>query len=141
MDALDANAQSRAWLLAIYQRYIAGGPEAIYETLHPDIVWTSGGGELPWGGTRRGLGGVQAYFAALLAEVELTDWVLERVLAEGEWMVAMVSLRIRFRRTGAEYRLRKVDTVRVRGGRVLEYQEFYDSAAVLSAWKAQAPPP
>jgi ketosteroid isomerase-like protein len=99
------------------------------EALDQDVVWHSvGDAALPWAGLHRGRAGVEAYFARLDPEVRITGYELERIIAQGEWVVALARVRVRFLKDGSERSFDKADVFRLRDGRIAEFREFYDTA-------------
>ena len=65
--------------------------------------------------------------------------MIEQVIPEGECVTIMAPGRARFLATGAELELPKVDIMRIRDGRILEFREYYDTATVLAALRPPAP--
>jgi ketosteroid isomerase-like protein len=124
----------------LYDEYGRGNRAAVLDALAEDVVWTSmAGPEIPWGGTHHGRAGVEEYFAKLDAVLRITGYAVEQVIPEGEWVTIMARGRARFLATGAELELPKVDIMRIRDGRILEFREYYDTATVLAALRPPAP--
>ena len=69
---------------------------------------------------------MEDYFARLDAVLRITGYAVERVIPEGEWVTIMARGRARFLATGAELELPKVDIMRIRDGRILEFREYYN---------------
>lgn len=112
----------------IYAEYGRGNRAYALEALHPEIVWISqAGADLPWGGTYRGRAGVEAYYARIDALVQITSYRIERLIAEGEWVMALAHATGRFHATGEEVALSKADALRIVDGRVVEFREYYDA--------------
>jgi ketosteroid isomerase-like protein len=118
----------------LYAEYGRGNRAAVLDALAPDVSWTSvAGPELPWGGTCRGREGVEAYFARLNATLRITAYEIERTVAQGEWVVVLARATGRFLPTGEDVTLAKADAMRLRDVRLLEFREYYDTAAALAA--------
>lgn len=123
----------------LYAAYAAGNRAAVLDALAEDAVWTSvAGPAVPWGGTWHGRAGVEAFFARLDAVLQITAYAVEQVLAEGEWITILARARARVLATGTEFEIAKVDIARLCGGRIQEFREYYDTAAVLAALSAPA---
>lgn len=126
-DALTAASRARAE--AIYAAYARGNRADALDALHPDILWTSHGGpELPWAGTFHGLAAVQDYFARLDALLQITAYEIERIIADGEWVIALARGTGRFHATGETLTIAKADALRIVDGQVVEFREYYDGA-------------
>lgn len=126
-----------ACVQTVYAEYALGNRAAVFEALAEDVAWTSvAGPELPWGGTYHGRDGVAAYFARLDAAVQITAYVAEHCIAQGEWVVTLARGHGRLLLTGREVVLDKADAMRLRDGRIAEFREYYDTAAVLAGLRA-----
>lgn len=134
-DAAEAalTAETRRRVEAIYAEYGRGNRAYALEALAEDIVWTShGSAELPWAGTWRGRAGVDAYYAKLDSLVQLTGYEIERIIVEGEFAVALARGTGRFHATGEVITVAKTDMLRVVGGRVVEFREYFDGAPLVA---------
>jgi ketosteroid isomerase-like protein len=122
----------------LYEEYGRGNRAAVLDALDETVVWTScAGPEVPWGGTWHGRAGVEEFFARLDEAVRLTGYVVDRVIADGEWVTVLATGRAQVLATGQDLVLAKTDVMRFRDGRILEFREYYDTAAVLAALQAQ----
>ncbi|NOG72446.1 nuclear transport factor 2 family protein [Roseicella sp. DB1501] len=136
-ELMALTALSRARQDELYACYARGDRAAVLDALAEDVVWTSAACPgIPWGGTHRGRAGVEAFFAALDAALAVTSYTVERVIADGEWVTVLAEARGRVHATGREIVLAKTDILRLRDGRVLEFRELYDTAAVRDALQA-----
>jgi ketosteroid isomerase-like protein len=128
-DSLDI--QSR-----LYAEYARGNRAAVFEALAEDVAWHSVASDgIPWGGSHRGRDGVESYFSRLDSAARVVGFDVERVIAQDEWITALVRVRVRFPATGTEREFAAANILRVRGGRVAEFREFYDTASVLEAMR------
>jgi hypothetical protein len=128
----DATRASLDLAAEIYARYARGDRDLLMDRLAEDVAWTSlAAPELPWAGTWRGRAGVEDYFAALGGTVTVTAYELERLVAQGEWVIALARGTGRFRPTGEEITIAKADAMRFVDGRLVEFREYHDSAALL----------
>ena len=64
------------------------------------------------------------------------DFRIGRIIADGDWVAVTATVRARFHQTGEEQQLDKVDVLRLRDGRVVEFREFYDTMAIAAACAA-----
>lgn len=136
--AEDATARNRARVGEIYAAYLAGDLPAVLDAMAPDVRWVSGeaASAAPWCGEHVGREGVEAYFAALAAACSIVDFRIGRIIADGDWVAVTATVRARFHQTGEEQQLDKVDVLRLRDGRVVEFREFYDTMAIAAACAA-----
>jgi uncharacterized protein len=126
-------ARTREHQAGLCAEYSRGNRAAVLDALADDVTWTSvAGPSLPWGGTRHGRAGVEEYFARLDAVVRITGYAVERAIADGEWITVLAQARACVLATGVEFEIAKVDVIRLREGRILEFREHYDTAAVLA---------
>lgn len=122
----------------LYAEYGRGNRAAVFDALADDVVWTSVAGPgIPWAGTHRGRAGVEGFFARVDTVLRITAYEVEHVIAQGEWVTVLARVRARFLATGAEQEFTKADFVRISNGRILEFREFYDTAAMLAALGAK----
>ena len=124
-----------AQLRRMYAEYAAGNRAALFDALTDDVVWHSvGRGDLPWSGVHRGREGIRAYYDALDANLEVTGYECEQVVAQGEWVVMLGTIRVRNKANGTEHGFAKADAFRLRDGRIAEFREYYDTAMACAAF-------
>jgi ketosteroid isomerase-like protein len=129
MSDSDLTARNVARIQDVYGRYAQGDRGALFEALAPGVTWTSiGDGLVSWAGVRQGRAGVERYFADLDAEVDVTGYEVEQIIAQGDWIAILAAATVRYRRSGQEHRYAKADFVRVVDGQVVDFREFYDTA-------------
>jgi ketosteroid isomerase-like protein len=122
---------TRAQITALYDAYRAGDMPTVMAGLAEDIDWHSvGEAPLPWCGSWRGHDGVTDYFAALAGICRITAYDIERILADGAWATVLATIRVRYHADGSECGYTKVDVLRLDGGRVAEFREYYDTATI-----------
>lgn len=129
----DLAQRNTSQLAGMYARYAAGDREAVIAALAEDAEWSSEAAGLPWSGRFTGPAGARDYFARLDAAIEVRGYDLEQVIAQGEWVIVLATVRLRFLASGREEVFRKVDTTRLRDGTVVEFREYYDSGRVAAA--------
>ncbi len=132
MSGRDLSAENRSRVAALYTDYIRGDMPAVMAALDKNVVWTSDGdGCAPWAGRWLGKAGVAGYFAALATSCEVLTYDIERILADGEWVTLLATIRVRYVGDGLERQYAKVDIMRLVNGRVVEFREFYDTASMV----------
>lgn len=128
----EATARNLARVTEVYRRYRTGDLAGVFETLADDVCWETEGAGLPWSGCF-GLAEVPDYFARIRDVCEVRGYELEHTVAQGDWVVVFATITVAFRATGREKRFRKVDTIRLRDGLVVEFREYYDTGRVKAA--------
>jgi ketosteroid isomerase-like protein len=83
---------------------------------------------------RHSRAGVAEYFAGLLGAWEMIDYVVDQYVAQGDRVVAIGQTAWRNKATDKAVETPKVDTWRFDSdGRIIEFFEYYDTAALLAA--------
>ena len=104
--------------------------------LADDVRWRSlGGGAagMEFTGTCQCKDDVRNYFVGLAQDWEMQHYTPEHYVAEGEWVVMRGTCGWRHRRTNKVVETPKADFLRLKNGKVVEFHEFYDTAAALQA--------
>nr|WP_246513828.1 nuclear transport factor 2 family protein [Neoroseomonas soli] len=129
-------AANRNRVLALYGAYARGDLPHVLAALTDDVRWQSeGSADIPWAGLHLGAEGVRHYFAVLARECEVLSYQLDHVIADGEWVVALASIRLRYSARGTEHGYAKADALRLRNGLLCEFREYYDTSRVLRDWR------
>lgn len=76
---------------------------------------------------------VEQYFAGLAADWEMIYFRIDEYIAQDDRVVALGEVSFRHRKSGKVVVSPKVDIHRLRGGKICEYFELYDTAAALAA--------
>ncbi len=76
---------------------------------------------------------VADYLRGLNELMEMVHYTVDEYVAQGDRVVAIGSTAWRNRRTGKEFETPKVDIIRVRDGKIVEFFELYDTTIALSA--------
>lgn len=125
----------------ITQRFFAalthGGPDAALALVDPDAefiaVRPDGDPRNPLYGTYRGHDGVRRFIGLLGDTFETELFAIDAVAANGEEELARGRLRHKVRATGRLFACDWALACRVRGGRLVRYQFFEDTAALEQA--------
>lgn len=73
------------------------------------------------------------YFAGLLENWEMIHYTTDDFVVDGDRVVMRGSTAWKNRKTGRVVETRKVDFVTFRDGKMVEFDEFYDTAAMMAA--------
>jgi uncharacterized protein len=76
------------------------------------------------------------YFEGLRTDWEMIHYTTDQFVAEGAVVVMRGSTAWRHRKTGREVDTPKADFVTFRDGKIVEFYEFYETAALLAALQA-----
>ena len=87
---------------------------------------------LPWGGVFTGHGGLREFFERLLRYVD-SRVVIDEMIVAGDDLVALGHTRGQVRSTGAPFDIRVAHVWTVRGERIVRFQPFIDTPAMLQA--------
>lgn len=116
-----------------YLASAAGDLEALRATLAPDVEWTEMAG-FPLAGTYRTPDGVTANVMEKLA-AEWNDWTAhdDTYVVDGENVVVLARYTARNRATGRPLAVRVAHHFVVRGGLIVRFEQFVDTALVREA--------
>lgn len=113
-----------------------GSFQAFMNLLADDVQWHSAGrGDRGMEFTRRRSSkqDVFAYFLGLQQDWEMQHYTPEHFVAQGDWVVMRGTCSWRHRRTNKVCNTPKADFFRLRNGKVVEFHEFFDTAAAFAA--------
>ena len=116
-----------------YLASAAGDLEALRATLAPDVEWTEMAG-FPLAGTYRTPEGVTANVMEKLAS-EWEGWAAhdDTYVVDGENVVVLARYTARHRATGKPLAVRVAHHFVVRGGLIVRFEQFVDTALVRDA--------
>lgn len=119
-----------------YLASAAGDLEALRATLAPDVEWTEMAG-FPLAGTYRTPVGVTSHVMERLAE-DWDDWTAhdDTYVVDGENVVVLARYTATNKATGKELDVRVAHHFTVRGGLIVRFEQFVDTALVRDAMTA-----
>jgi ketosteroid isomerase-like protein len=98
----------------------------------------AGAPEMAFTRASRGKAGVAEYLAGLAADWEMIHFTPEEFVAQGDRVVVLSTVAFRFRKTGKVAESPKADVFRFRDGLIVEFFEFFDTAAAFAATRPAA---
>lgn len=139
MTEADGFPTSAAPADVVRRQYIAsaeGDLEALRATLAPDVEWTEMAG-FPLAGTYRTPEGVTSAVMERLGE-EWDDWTAhdDTYVVDGENVVVLARYTATNKATGKDIDVRVAHHFIVRGGRIVRFEQFADTAKVREAMEA-----
>jgi ketosteroid isomerase-like protein len=141
MTETDRNVE---FVRGLYERYAMGdAPDCALDSLADDVVWRSVGppNRLPFARSQHGRDGVRAYFQALNQDWEMISYKINELIGQRDRVVALADVCFCHRRTGKLVATLKADVFRLRDGKIVEFCEFFDSAAAVEAATDTPDPP
>src|ERR671919_428394 len=113
-----------------YLASAAGDLEALRATLAPDVEWTEMAG-FPLAGTYRTPEGVTSNVMEKLA-TDWSDWIVhdDTYVVDGEDVVVLARYTALNKTTGKPLDVRVAHHFRVRGGLIVRFEQFVDTAKV-----------
>ncbi|TAP43190.1 nuclear transport factor 2 family protein [Arthrobacter sp. S39] len=120
----------------VRRQYIAsaaGDLEALRATMAPDVEWTEMAG-FPLAGTYRTPAGVTSNVMEILGR-DWDDWTAhdDTYIVEGENVVVLARYTAQHRATGKPLNVRVAHHFIVRGGLIVRFEQFVDTAKVAEA--------
>jgi uncharacterized protein len=120
----------------VRRQYLAsatGDLEALRATLAPDVEWTEMAG-FPLAGTYRTPAGVTSHVMERLA-ADWDDWTAhdDTYVADGENVVVLARYTATNKVTGRSINVRVAHHFVVRGGQIVRFEQFVDTAEVRAA--------
>ena len=76
---------------------------------------------------------LRRYFKGLRDDWQMIHYTPEEFIVDGERVAVMGMTGWRHRKTGREFDTPKADFIRFKDGKIVEFYEFYDTAAVMAA--------
>jgi ketosteroid isomerase-like protein len=122
---------------AAYAAFQRGDIQSILDSLTEDVQWIAPPIE-PVAGTYRGRAEVANFFQKVNEISDFVSFDPREYVAQGDRVIALGSYRASVRSTGKEYQCDWAMAFTVRDGRVAEFQEFTDTAAIAAALPAAA---
>jgi ketosteroid isomerase-like protein len=115
----------------VYHALAARDASAIQEVFAPDVTIRQSP-ELPWGGDYEGLDGAFTFFLTLVEHIE-SQVTTESLFAAGDHVVQTGRTRGTVRANGASFDIPEVHVWELRDGKVVRYQVYIDTPAMLEA--------
>ena len=121
---------------SLYAAFARRDLAAILAVLSPDVEWTEPENPFnPTAGMHRGHDGFLEWANIGNASEEILALDVKRFLADGDTVAAVGWIKCRARQTGRIYESDFVHIIVVAGGRVVRFQEFFDTYAAGEAFR------
>jgi uncharacterized protein len=120
----------------VYTAFGRGDFDGILATLDPQVSWrTPGPPDLPTAGLRHGVDAVREFFGTLLNTFEITNFVPNDFLAQGDLVVVLGTSLERVKATGNAIEFRWVHIFTVRNGRIVSFEEPADVSGLVDEFR------
>jgi uncharacterized protein len=120
-----------------YAAFQRGDIAGILALLHPEVEWEGVKGappSVPFAGVRKGIAGVEEFFALVVREEEFTSFEPREFFASGDRVVALGSYSARVRRTGKSFSGEWAMAFTLRDGKVVRFTEYADTYGIAAAF-------
>ncbi|MBI5473796.1 MAG: nuclear transport factor 2 family protein [Ignavibacteriae bacterium] len=118
-----------------YENFKRGNIDALLGSLSDDIVWelpASAG--VPFSGQFKGKSGVAQFFQNVAATNDLKEFEVEKLIAEGDVVVALGHLRATAKTTGKTSQNKWAHVWNLQNGKVVRHYEYADTAEIFDAF-------
>jgi ketosteroid isomerase-like protein len=123
----------------MYAAFGQGKIQTILDGVTPDVTWiVQGPTGLPFFGTRRGPAQVAQFFQEVAQHLDIQEFSPREFISQGEQVVAVGNERGRVRATGRDYQSAWVHVFNFQNGKVIQFREFSDTAALADAFRPAA---
>lgn len=131
--------QATDFVKMLYAAFGRGDVGTILDNLDPEIRWISNGDPktIPWTGARGGKDGALAFFQALGANLEFEVFEPNQFIDGGNTVAVLGRTRAHCKSGGqGTFDCEWVHVFTIGSGKLLRFQEFYDTAAIEHALAA-----
>ena len=121
---------------AAYAAFGRGDGAAVLAANDPSTVWTlHAPPSHPYGGVFKGVDGVGRFLGALMGHVDMLEFAPEEFTAEGNLVTVTGRETIKAKSTGKTLSHRWIQLFEVRGGKIVRFEEWYDTAKVIELFR------
>ena len=121
---------------SVYAAFGRGDLEGILALLDPQVSWrTPGPPDLPTAGLRHGVAAVREFFPLLLSTFDVQEFRPVDFLAQDDLVVVLGTTREGPKGTGRFVDFRWVHVFRLRGGKIVEFEEPADVSALVEEFR------
>lgn len=134
--ATRANVKTLKHLYGQWAETKGASADTIIDILAPNVIWGSlsaGAGPVAFSRTRRSREEVGEYFRGLAQEFKMNAYDVKEYVAGGPYVLVLADVSFTNTRTGKIFASPKADLWRFARGRVTEFYEYFDTAAVMAS--------
>ena len=116
-----------------YEAFGRGDLDGLLALLDESVEWRSPGpADLPTAGTRRGKQQVAEFFRALGEVLDMQRFEPQTFLADGDRVIVLGDDTARIKATGKVLDSRWAHTFTVKNGKIIGFEEYFDTAAMVA---------
>ena len=121
---------------AIYAGFESGDMQAILQNMSDDIIWLHPGkpDQIPFAGKFEGKTGVGRFFDTAFAQIDVLEQKIHSFEGSGDKVIVIGYEHMRVKNTGKEYQSNWIHVFTLANGEVIEFEEFIDTAALVTAF-------
>ena len=122
----------------IYDGFEFGDMEAILKDMSEDVTWLHPGNseQIPFAGKFQGKAGVKRFFETAFEQIDVLEQKIKSFV-EGEDKVIVIGYEhMKVKKTGLEYKSNWVHLYTLADGKVVEFEEFIDTAELVVAFNS-----
>jgi ketosteroid isomerase-like protein len=121
---------------SLYDAFKRGDLETLFANSDPNIEWFSNADPLliPWGGERKGLSGMKAYFAELAGHVDFEKFEPQEFFAGDDSVTVIVRMITRMKPSGVGNEGEALQLFKIRDGKVTAFRDYGNTHAVVQAY-------
>jgi ketosteroid isomerase-like protein len=125
--------QNLALIRRGYEAFGQGDLEGLIDTMDPNVEWVSPGpSDLPTAGTRRGQAAVREFFGMINELFQFESFEPHTFVAEGDRVIVLGVDTVKVKATGNVLSEHWAHAFTVRGGKVVAFREYIDTAATVA---------
>jgi ketosteroid isomerase-like protein len=119
-----------------YAKFKSGDIHGLLELVADDVTWQLPEIEnVPFAGTRTTRNGVAQFFALVGANQDTLKFEPNETIAQGDKVVSLGNYRWRVKETNRDFGGDFAHVFTIRDGKVVEFQEYMDTAAAAAAYR------
>lgn len=138
-----ARTDDAAALRALYAAYGRKDPSVFFGLLAPDVRFRIAAprAQFRFAGPKRGPAAVQRVIAQIAEDYDWLTFANRELVGDRGHYVAISGGRLKHRKSGAVMTVELIDVIRMRGGKIVAFTEYFDSARVLALQGHDLAPP
>jgi ketosteroid isomerase-like protein len=125
--------QNKVALKSAYISFAEGRPQPFLDLLAPeaDILYFGPPDKVPWAGSYQGPQGYEELVARIREHMEIQEFKVEEIIAEGDQIMVLGLGRGVSKRTRAPFEYDWAHYIRFQGARIMEFRVYIDTAAIV----------
>jgi hypothetical protein len=122
----------------VYANFQSGNIAGLIEVLADDVAWNHHGpkDQVPFSGSYYGKAGAAEQLQTFVGATETEKFDLQGMYAGGDKVIALIQEACKVNETGKRYETLVAHIWTVQDGKIIQFDELYDSCAVAAACRA-----